>query len=148
MAPLSIKGISQCLQDLRDVWLNYPLHPLQVSVALPVINFTALFSFQGCCSVAFHCNDISGAVLKSSQQSLYIYLCVWCWVGVFVNESFSLSLKINHSPFLGPRLIYNCAYMINLVRVNILAASCSSSQSWGGKGYKINLCVSFLSTWN
>lgn len=87
MTPLSIKGISQCLQDLRDVWLNYPLHPLQVSVSLSVINFTALFYFQGCFSIGFHCNDISE---KSSQRSIYICLCVcfrvWFFSFLLINN--------------------------------------------------------------
>lgn len=72
MTPLSIKGISQCLQDLRDVWLNYPLHPLQVSVSLSVINFTVLFYFQGCFYIGFHCDDISEIVLKRRQRNIYM----------------------------------------------------------------------------
>lgn len=77
MTPLSIKGISQCLQDLRDVWLNYPLHPLQVSVSLSVINFTVLFYFQGCFSIGLHCDDISEIVLKSSQRNIYMFSFVF-----------------------------------------------------------------------
>lgn len=77
MTPLSIKDISQCLQDLRDVWLNYPLHPLQVSVSLSVINFTALFYFQGCFSIVFHCDDISEIVLRSSQRNIYMFSFVF-----------------------------------------------------------------------
>lgn len=75
MTPLSIKGISQCLQDLRDVWLNYPLHPLQVSVFLSLINFIALLYFQGFFSIGFQHSDISENFLKSDQSSVCICLC-------------------------------------------------------------------------
>lgn len=77
MTPLSIKGISQCLQDLRDVWLNYPLHPLQVSVSLSVINFTALFYFQGCFSIGFYCGDISEIALKTSRRNICMFSSVF-----------------------------------------------------------------------
>jgi len=85
MTPLSIKGISQCLQDLRDVWLNYPLHPLQVSISLSIINFIALFYFQGCFSIVFHCNVISEIVLRSSQKSLPLCSVLFF---VFINNEF------------------------------------------------------------
>lgn len=56
------------------------------------------------------------------------FVCCCCFYFVLINRV-SASLRINHPPFLGSCLIYNCAYTIDLVRGNILVASRSSSQS-------------------
>lgn len=89
MTPSSIKGITiSIFQDLREVWLNYPLHPLQVSVT-----FLSAVSF-----VTPGTHDASLCLLSPSAFILWFpSVALWLWARVSDWRTLEQILKWGHA---------------------------------------------------